>query len=114
MSASELIAHLYKRRDQRPRGSAGWHDLDRVMLLLNRVWGGAKATEAEIRHAVGLVKMHAPELAEDVRAGCVVASAEICTEAGCRPLDVYEEDGVVGWECGDQIGEVRIEMERSR
>jgi len=50
----------------------------------------------------------------EVEAGCVVASAEICTEAGCRPLDVYEEDGVVGWECGDQIGEVRIEMERSR
>jgi len=36
MSAAELIGHLYKRRDQRPRGSVGWHDLDRAVLLLNR------------------------------------------------------------------------------
>jgi hypothetical protein len=69
MSAAELIGHLYRRRDQRPRGSAGWHDLDRAVLLLNRAWGGSAATEAEIRHTVGLVKIHAPELAEDVRAG---------------------------------------------
>lgn len=68
MSRADLIAHLYKRRDQRPRGSAGWHDLDRAVLL-NRAWGGSAATEAEIRHAVGLVAHHAPELAEDVRAG---------------------------------------------
>ena len=69
MTRADLIAHLYKRRDQRPRGSAGWHDLDRAVLLLNRAWGGAKATEAELRHAVALVAHHAPELAEDVRTG---------------------------------------------
>ena len=69
MTRTDLISRLYQRRDQRPRGSAGWNDLDRAVLLLNRAWGGAKATEAEIRHAVALVAHHAPELAEDVRTG---------------------------------------------
>ena len=49
----------------------------------------------------------------EVEEGCVVVEAEICT-GGCLPLEVTETEGTVGWECEGRIGEVRIEMERSR
>ena len=67
MTRTDLISRLYQRRDQRPRGSAGWTDLDRAVLLIDRAWGGSVVTEAELRHAVALVTMHAPELALDVQ-----------------------------------------------
>ena len=47
----------------------------------------------------------------EVEAGCVVASAEICTEAGCLPLPVTETEGTVGWECEGRIGEVTVMLE---
>lgn len=67
LSATELIAHLYRRRDERQRGSAAWVDLDRAILLLDRAWSrpGMMAIY-ELAEARRLVARWVPELADDV------------------------------------------------
>jgi hypothetical protein len=67
MSAAELVSHLYRRRDERQRGSAGWVDLDRAVMLLDRAWSrpGMMATY-ELAEARRLVSRWVPELADDV------------------------------------------------
>ena len=67
MSAAELVSHLYRRRDERQRGSAGWLDLDRAILLLDRAWSRpGRMVAYELAEARRLVSRWAPELADDV------------------------------------------------
>ena len=67
LSATELISRLYLRRDERQRGSAAFVDLDRAILLLDRVWSrpGMMAVY-ELAEARRLVARWTPELADDV------------------------------------------------
>jgi hypothetical protein len=69
MSASELISHIYRRRDHHPRGSAAWVDLDRAVLLIDRALSRpGRGSMVELAEAERLVERRAPELAGDVRA----------------------------------------------
>ena len=42
---------------------------------------------------------------------CEVAGGLVCLDAGtCSALEVWQDGDVVGWSCGEAIGDVQVEL----